>query len=288
MKERISKYVDSLFTDIYETKQLRELKEEISANLLEKINDFIASGDQADAAFKKAVSDLGDMRELVDSLKKVSDSKFSGDKFKPVPLTKQHVIGYTVATAIMLIGLMIGGFVYLRQQEIFTAITYLIPFILVAVPIYIYLGLTQESPAEYGMSSKRALTYSVASEVFLLGAAASGIEYFQGQNLSIIFITLMPFVLVSAIIFIYLGLTEKSRRKMDTEWVEQWVSHYSDPQTAIVRGGISGALWIFTIASFFFIGFNWGWKYSWIVFVFAIGCEPLIEAYFASKRKRNR
>lgn len=289
MKDRIKTHVDGLFTQIYETKQLRELKEEISANLLEKINDFIAAGVQADTAFTKAVSDLGDMSELVDSLKKVSDSKFTEDMFKAVPLSKQHVIGYTLASAILLIGLLLGGFEYLQQQEIYTAITYLIPFILIAAPIYIYFGLTQESPVEYGMNSKRALTYSIASEVFLLGAAASAIEFFYGQSLKLIFITLMPFVLVSAIIFIYLGLTEKSRVKMgSTQWVEQWVSHYSDPQIAVVRGSISGALWIFSIASFLFIGFNWGWKYSWIVLVFAVGCEPLIEAYFASKRKRIR
>jgi hypothetical protein len=85
-----------------------------------------------------------------------------------------------------------------------------------------------------------------------------------------------------------LGLTEKSRRKMDSDWEKQWIDYYSDPQSAIARGSISGALWIFSIAAFFFIGFTWGWRYSWIVFVAAVGCEPLIEAYFASKRKHNK
>lgn len=56
MKEQIKKYVDNLFADIYETKQLKELKEEISANLLEKVNDFVKKGSSEDTAFKNAVS----------------------------------------------------------------------------------------------------------------------------------------------------------------------------------------------------------------------------------------
>lgn len=288
MKDRIKKHVDNLFSDIYETKQLRELKEEISVNLLEKINDFISKGDNADTAFKRAVSNLGDMSELVGSLKKASEAKFNEDMFKSLPIDKKHVIGYVAASVSLLFGLMVGGIVYLQQKELLTALAYLIPFILVAAPIFIYFGLTQETRHDYGMNSKRALAYSVASEILLLGAAASGIEYFQGQRLIPILFTLMPFVIVSAIVFIYLGLTEKSRRKMDSEWEKQWINYYSNPQTATVRGGISGALWIFSIAAFFFIGFTWSWKYSWIVFIVAVGCEPLIEAYFASRGKSDK
>lgn len=79
MKDKIKKYVDNLFLDIYDTKQLGELKEEISANLLEKINDLVANGNSEEEAFKKAVSSLGDMDELVENLKKASMEKFEED-----------------------------------------------------------------------------------------------------------------------------------------------------------------------------------------------------------------
>lgn len=287
MKDNINQYVDSLFSDIHETKQLRELKEEISANLLEKIHDLIARGDNAETAFKNAVSNLGDMSELVGSLKKASEAKLNENMFKPMIIDKEHVIGYVAASICLLLGVMVGGFIYLQQQELTTALTYLSPFILVAAPLFIYFGLTQETQHDYGMSSKRALSYSIASELLLIGVVISGIEYVHGQQPSFILLTLMPFVVIAAILFIYLGLTEKSRRKMDSEWQKEWINYYSDPQSAMVRGGISGALWIFSIAAFFYIGFTAGWKYSWIVLVVAVGCEPLIEAYFASKRKNK-
>lgn len=285
MKNKIKKYVDQLFFNISETKQLRELKEEISTNLLDKINDLIANGWTPDKAFQQAVEDLGDMNELVESLQKASDAKTNGDMF---PLDKKHIVGYLAASAILLIGIMAFGIVYLQQKELLAAATFLMPFLLLSAPIYIYLGLTQETEQDYGMNHKRAVSYSLASEILLLGIFAAGIEYFQKQSLVVVFATIMPFIIVSAIIFAYLGLTEKSRRKMDSVWAKQWVDYYSNPQTSMVRGAVSGALWIFSIGAFFFLGFSWSWKFSWIVFVIAIGCEPLIEAFFAVKGKSDK
>ena len=109
MKDKIKKYVDDLFSDIYETKQLRELKEEVSANLMEKINDYIAAGAGAgcseESAFNKAVLELGDMSELVEGLKRVSIEKKEGDIMNDLGLDRKHIIGYLVASTILLFGL---------------------------------------------------------------------------------------------------------------------------------------------------------------------------------------
>ncbi len=286
MKDRIKQHVDGLFSGVYETKQLRELKEEICSNLLEKFNDLITKGSSPDFAFQHAIAELGDMNELVDSLKGASETRLMKNESAQSFIDKNHVIGYLTASVIIFIGLLAGGYIYLQGSHLLVALGYFVPFLLVSAPIFIYFGLTQESEHDYGMNTKRALTYSLASEIFLLGAAASAIEYVQRHSLAITLLTFGPFVIVSAIIFIYLGLTEKSRQKMDSQWQREWVNYYNDPHVAIVRGSISGALWIFSIAAFFFIGFIWSWKYSWIVLVIAVGCEPLIDAYFASRRKQ--
>jgi len=73
---------------------------------------------------------------------------------------------------------------------------------------------------------------------------------------------------------------------MDEAWQKQWVNYYSDPQSMMIRGTISGALWIFSFAAFLLLGFTIGWLYSWIVFIFAVGFEVLIEGYFMAKKKR--
>lgn len=286
MKDKIKKYVDGLFTDIYETQALRELKEEISANLLEKTNDLVAGGASETVAFQKAVADLGDMSELVGSLKKASNGKQNED-FRTFPLTKKQVLGYVVGSAIFLFGLMVGGIIYLRGRDPLLTLECWMPFILVAAPIFTYFGLNQETRHHYGMNPKRALSYCVAGEILLLGIFTGGILYFQGKELLVVGSTLAPFVIVSAIAFLFLGLTEKKRRKMGQGWEKEWIEYYSNPQNMMVYGSISGALWIFAIAAFVVLGFTWSWKYSWVVFVLAIGIDGILAAIFAAKRKKT-
>lgn len=285
MKDKIKRYVDDLFSDIYDTKQLHELKEEVSANLLEKINDFIASGDDREEAFNKAVSGLGDMSELVENLRTASETKFAENIFKSPPLDKVHVIGYVLASAILLFGIMSTGISYFQMNNLMTAVSTLMPFLITSVVLFVFLGLTQETAHDYGMNRKRALAYSLAIGLLLFGVFSTAIVYFNSNELFQVPATLMPFLIPSAVILIYLGLTEKSRRKMDTAWQQQWVNYYSNPQLMMVRGSVSGALWIFSFAAFILIGLALGWKYSWVVFIVAVGCEVLIEAFFAIKRK---
>lgn len=287
MQDKIKKYVDDLFSDIYDTKQLRELKEEVSANLSEKINDFVASGFSKEDAFKKAVSSLGDMSELVESLRKASEKKMFTDIPDEVPLGKKHVFGYVAASAILLFGAMSAGIVYLQMKNLLTTAGTLMPFLIVSTMLFVYLGLTQESRAEYGMNGKRAMAYSLATGVLLFGISVTAIVYFHGNELFEVLATLMPFLIPSAITFIYLGLTEKSRSKLTPEWKKQWIEYYSNPQDMMFRGSLSGALWIFAIAAFFLVGFTSGWKFSWLVFVLAVGCQVLMEAIFAAKRNKK-
>ncbi|KYH28214.1 permease prefix domain 1-containing protein [Clostridium colicanis] len=251
MKERIKKYVDNLFADIYDTKQLSELKEEISANLLEKINDLRASGMKEDEAFNEAVSSLGNMDELVENLKKASKEKFEDDFFNTTPLDKKHIIAYIVATAALLFGAITAGIVYLQNKNMMATLGTLMPFTMVSILLFMYFGLTQETKYSYGMRPRRALLYCLATELLLFGAFSTGFVYFSGQELFSVLATSMPFLITSVILFIYLGLTEKNRRKMDESWQKQWIQYYSDPKSMMVRGNISGAIWIFGIAAFF-------------------------------------
>jgi cobalamin synthase len=279
--------VDSLFSDIYETKQLKELKEEVSVNLMEKINDYTANGESKESAFEKAKEELGDMSELIESLKKVSSEKKEDNGMNNLGLDRKHILGYLTASTILLFGLMTSGILYLQNKDIERTAIALMPFFIISVALYVYFGLTQETPQDYGMSSKRAIAYSLATALILLGIFAAGFMYFSGEELFTVLATLMPFALPSGVIYIYLGLTEKSRRKMDSAWQKQWVDYYSNPETMMVRGNISGALWIFAIAVFLLVGFLISWKYSWIVFIFAIGFEVLIEAYFSATKKNK-
>ena len=239
MKERIKKYVDGLFADIYETKQLLELKEEISANLLEKVNDLVAGGNSEEIAFNKAVSSLGDMNELIGNLKKASQEKGNSDQYRTFPLDRKQVIGYVTASAIFLFGVMAGGIVYLKQRELITASLYFVPFLLVAVPLFSYFGLVQETRHHYGMKHQRALSYSLAGEVLLLGIVARRHDVFSAPG------TINGCSSLAAVcdyfghcFLLYLGLTEKNAAEGSVS-EKQWIEYYKQSADLGVQGHLA-------------------------------------------------
>lgn len=68
MNSKLVKYVEELFNDAPKTKKVNELKEEILANLYDKYNDLIQSGRDENEAYNMAISSIGDVDELIQSL----------------------------------------------------------------------------------------------------------------------------------------------------------------------------------------------------------------------------
>lgn len=86
------------------------------------------------------------------------------------------------------------------------------------------------------LDKKHVLGYVIASAVLLFGLMSSGIVYLQQKNPMTAVASLMPFLIISVVIFLFLGLTEKSRKKMGSEWEKQWIDYYTNPRIAMVKG----------------------------------------------------
>lgn len=65
MDNKIKKYVDKLFEDGPKNRRTYELKEEILANLNDRYNDLIESGVDENTAYSRAISNIGDVEELI-------------------------------------------------------------------------------------------------------------------------------------------------------------------------------------------------------------------------------
>ncbi|MCX7614589.1 MAG: permease prefix domain 1-containing protein [Clostridiales bacterium] len=72
MSDNIRNYVEKLFEDAPKTRKATELKEEMIANLTEKLNYLTEAGKGEDEAFNIVVSGIGDISELFESLKEYS------------------------------------------------------------------------------------------------------------------------------------------------------------------------------------------------------------------------
>ena len=285
MENRIKKYVDELFEGIYINRQLQDMKEEIRVNLLEKVNDYINAGDSETVAFEKAVANLGDMNELLDGLKKASEEKMEANLYDKPVLPKSHISGYISGSALFLLGFFAAGFILLQDNDWFTAGVVFSVFFVLSSGVFTYFGLTQETHEMFPMERKRAFAYSGATVVMLAGGAISLFEYLHNMMLGRALVYLAVFVIPATILFIYLGLSEKGRSKlnvMDTEWQKNWVNKYANARNRKMKDMLSGAIWVFA-AAFFMLGILLGFHFAWLVFLFAVGFQILLEAYFAAK-----
>lgn len=86
MKEKLRDYIDDIFSDAPDCKKTRDLKEEMYTNLCDKYDDLLKDGKSESAAYHIAISKVGDISEIIDSIKEEynssSFSAFENDKEK--------------------------------------------------------------------------------------------------------------------------------------------------------------------------------------------------------------
>ena len=61
LRQRVENYLNSVLAGGGDSRQLADLKEELTTNLLEKISDYQAQGMEEDEAFREAIISLGDL-----------------------------------------------------------------------------------------------------------------------------------------------------------------------------------------------------------------------------------
>ncbi|HBZ11391.1 MAG TPA: hypothetical protein DEO65_16260 [Bacillus bacterium] len=291
MSQKVQKYVEDLFKGYEETPALQDFKEEIISNLLDRIKDFEIEGMDSDAAFTKAIGELGDITAVADDISRQKRNEVIGQMYieNKVEVDYKHAIGYVVAGIVFLFGLTAGFITYFSTGVVYQGISALVPFIVISGAAFAFLGLTQETAGRFPMSKIRALIYAVAVGGIIFGLITAASLYFMGNmGLHAVLVTFLPFVIPGIGILAFLFLTEKSRSK---PWVieEQKImmEHYAkkDPQRMAQGGLLSGALWIFAIGMVILAGFKLGIIYAIVVFLTAIALQLFIEFWVQGKSK---
>ena len=72
MKDKLKEFMDTVFADAERrapgNRRLQELKEEMLRNLCDRYDDLVANGKTPAAAYNIAVTGVGDVTELLDSV----------------------------------------------------------------------------------------------------------------------------------------------------------------------------------------------------------------------------
>lgn len=106
MYEELRKRVDDLFSDAPKTARAMELKEEMTANLIEKYDDLLASGKTEQEALKGAFSGIGDLASLVRGLKEetpVSEEEMRRERQKSALFISAGVGLYIFGVAVLIL-----------------------------------------------------------------------------------------------------------------------------------------------------------------------------------------
>ncbi len=103
MNDRLRRYIDILFEEAPQTKKTVELKEEILQNITDKYNDLLSEGKTEEAAYNIAVASVGEVGELIESLKNSSSERINPSQ-EEIEKSKQRsalVVSISVAMYII-------------------------------------------------------------------------------------------------------------------------------------------------------------------------------------------
>lgn len=65
MREQLGSYIDKIFASAPQTAKVKEMKEELLADLYAKYDDLISQGRSEEEAYNIAVGGVGDINELL-------------------------------------------------------------------------------------------------------------------------------------------------------------------------------------------------------------------------------
>lgn len=82
MLNKLYDYIDSVFAQAPCTQQAIELKEEIRQNITEKYQDLVAQGKSEEAAYNITIASMGDIGELIGSLRGNTPAPPAADKYR--------------------------------------------------------------------------------------------------------------------------------------------------------------------------------------------------------------
>jgi MFS family permease len=299
------KYIDDLFASYEETPALDDFKEELRSNLDDRIQSLVKKGMEERTAFCKATAELGDVSALAEEISLKRKQEVFEEMFMRTRryMTSGRVALFVAGGAVFCFGLIVTALTWFVTGGTVETLGSGLVFCVAGVAMLTFLGLTQETASRYPMSWKRALFYAADVGVFLFGAFCFPIVFFAtradtdltafaydaaavagafSEGWTAAVATLIPFVLPSAAVFVFLALTEKDRSK---PWVIEFRKRAMARDAELLKnpaqfGMVCGAIWIAAIALFVVLTIRAGLLYSWVALVAALVLQLLVQAKF--------
>ncbi|ANJ26622.1 permease prefix domain 1-containing protein [Agromyces aureus] len=312
----LHRLLDEAFVDIEVTPEIQDLKEEIRGNLLARMGELEASGlSQPDAA-RRAIAELGDVRELVDldtddrradaargpvaAGSAARGAAASRTESAAAAAIRNHVRpnpAFVVRTVVLSI---IGGAALVL---LVLGLTPLLAFgagvpVALAAVFGLALGavtadaLSQETTTNHRMPAGRAIGYGAATGLLLAGLAFTPVVI---VHLDLAWLVLAGAAVIGSIgALSYLGATQTNRHK---PWVVQQHRQAAtigdrfekDPAAGARFGIYTAVIWTVAFVAIPIIGFTAGWVWAPLAFVggFVVMMLVLARMLFGAKAEKT-
>ena len=288
----IHRLLDEAFAGVEVTAEIQDLKEEMRGNLVARVAELEAAGVLADEAARRAMTEVGDVRAVVEEMGQVVGpaSPRLTQRVRPRPAYVVRTVLFSLAGLaglatlwLLAMGAMVGPRPVL-DRAVLTVVVALIGAALTGD------ALRQETTTNYPVTRARATGYS-GSTAFGLGALGADAAYISMGELPWL-LTGIALALTSIVGFTYLLATQTNRHKpwavRERRRQEEAMDRFTqDPASAARFGIYTVAIGLITLAAFTAVGFTAGWFWSWAPLVVggAIWFLVLARMLFGAERE---
>ncbi|WP_243074188.1 permease prefix domain 1-containing protein [Microbacterium sp. SS28] len=275
MNTDIHRLLDDAFRSVDMTPDAQDLKEEVRANLVARVEELEAAGVAPATAAQRAIAELGDVRDLLGETdaaspaaeRETAQAAFLRHRVRP---KTGFVVRVVVWSLLLVIGLVL---VVLGATEVLPipggAQIGLLGLAATALGMLVGDSLAQETTTNHPMPSARAGGYGLASFLALYGLGFGGLVALGVLPMWCVVFSALG-VIASIILFAFLGASQTNRKKAWTR--TQWQDHVSnrfeeEPETAARFGIYTAVIWTVTFAVIVVLVFTVGWWWAPLAFV---------------------
>lgn len=277
----IHRLLDEVFAGVEMSTERQDLKEEIRANLIARVAELEASGVDPDAAARRAIDELGDLRDALDLTGPAPDAEASAwaqHQVRPRPAYLLRTVVLSVVAAAALAVLVLAATV--------VSIGYGVQLLAVVVLALAAGagtadGLCQETTGNHPMPAGRAAGYGAGTALVLTGLGAAWL-WLRSSDLPWLVAAVILAVLGIAVLA-YLGATQTNRHKawvvrMQASHAEVGDRFTKDPSAAARFGLYTVVTWLVALSAFVALTLTAGWAWSWLALVGGLAAMMLMLA----------
>ncbi len=292
-EQNVHRILDQAFAGVELTPEVQDLKEEIRANLVERIAELQVTGHAPDDAVRIAVDEVGDLRAVVAevaagattpaAVSSVAGAWAAHERIvalhrvrpRPAFVVGAVVLSAMLATALTLVVLAALDVVAMSTGS---AVLKAVAGALVGGGL-VTVSLLQETTSHYPMPLRRAAAWGAAALAGILALELGVLFAGDTDRLGLLEAAILLAVAATAAL-VTLGVTQTNRTK---GWVRDVATgapdqFTQDPATAARFGLYTGVLWLAAFGGMVAVGLTAGWLWSWVPLLAALLVEMLLLA----------